>query len=142
MNWGTGVCPMNWGLFVLPSGIFLGISSLVFSKTQHVARGLCVVVRDRAGFFEKMGQRWAKIGFFGFIGKFSHFFFLNLVYKESSYCLLYSCTNPILGKNLFPEIWPKYSWLIKLQDFAIDYISRTQRWKSLIFCMLILINGN
>ena len=75
MNWGTGVCPMNWGLFVLPSGIFLGISSLVFSKTQHVARGLCVVVRDRARFFEKMGQRWAKIGFFGFIGKFSHYFF-------------------------------------------------------------------
>ena len=48
-----------------------------------------------------------KIGFFGFIGKFSHQFFLNLVYKESSYYLLYSCTNPILGKNLVPEIWAK-----------------------------------
>ena len=46
-----------------------------------------------------------KIGFFGFIGKFSHQFFLNLVYKESSYYLLYSCTNPILGKNLIPEMW-------------------------------------
>ena len=48
-----------------------------------------------------------KIGFFGFIGKFSHQFFLNLVYKESSYYLLYSCTNPILGKNLILEIWAK-----------------------------------
>ena len=41
-----------------------------------------------------------KIGFFGFIGKFSHEFFLNLVYKESSFYLLYSCTNPIHGKDL------------------------------------------
>ena len=48
-----------------------------------------------------------KLGFFGFIGKFSHQFFLNLVYKESSYYLLYSCTNPILGKNLILEIWAK-----------------------------------
>ena len=47
-----------------------------------------------------------KIGIFGFIGKFSHCFFLNLVYKESSY-LLYSYTNPMLGKNLFPDIWAK-----------------------------------
>ena len=44
---------MNSGLFVLPSRIFLGIGSLFFSETQHGVRGPCVVVRDRARFFEK-----------------------------------------------------------------------------------------
>ena len=102
---------------VCPSGIFLGIGSLVFSKTQHVARGLCVAVRDRAVFFEKLGQSWAKIGFFGFIWKFSHYFFLNLVYKENSCYLLYSCTNPILGKNLFPEIWAKILLAYQIAGF-------------------------
>ena len=52
-------------------------------------------------------------------------FFLNLVYKESLYYLLYSCTNPILGKNLIPEIWTKM--LSKLRE-------------SLILCMLIQIH--
>ena len=72
---------------------------------------LCVT----AGFFffiiiyfcPKSGENGPKIGFIGFIGKFSHCIFLNLVYKEISYYLLYSCTNPMLGKNLVPEIWAK-----------------------------------
>ena len=38
---------------ILLSKSFLGIGSLVFSKTQHSVRGPCVVVRGRAGFFEK-----------------------------------------------------------------------------------------
>ena len=54
-------------------------------------------------------------------------FFLNLVYKESLYCLLYSCTNPILGKNLIPEIWTKM----------------LSKWpESLILCTLIQIHWN
>ena len=67
-------------------------------------------MRDRAGdlknfFFSlKNGENGPKIGFFGFIGKFSHYVFLNSVYKESSYYFLYSYTNPIFGKNLVPEI--------------------------------------
>ena len=48
-----------------------------------------------------------KIEFFKFIGKFSHQSFLNLVYNESLYCLLYSCTSLRFGKNLVPEIWVK-----------------------------------
>ena len=73
---------------------------------------LCVT----AGFFllllfiyfcPKSGENGPKIGFIGFIGKFSHCIFLNLVYKEISYYLLYSCTNLMLGKNLVPEIWAK-----------------------------------
>ena len=55
----------------------------------------------------KMDQNGSKIGFFGFSGKFSHYFFLNLVYKECLYYLLYSCSNSILGKNLISEIWAK-----------------------------------
>ena len=55
-----------------------------------------------------MYQKWEngpKIGFFRFIGKFSHYFFLSLVCKGISYYLLYSCTNPILGKIQVPEVW-------------------------------------
>ena len=70
---------------------------------------LCVTEADffLKKFCPKNGENGPKIGLFGFIGKFSHLFFLNLVYKESSYYLWYSCTNPILGKNLVSEIWPK-----------------------------------
>ena len=50
----------------------------------------------------EMGQKWAN----GLIRKFSHYFFLNLAYKESYY-FLYSCSNPILWKNLVPEIWAR-----------------------------------
>ena len=30
-----------------------------------------------------------------------------MVYEESSFYLLYSCTNPIRGENLVSEIWAK-----------------------------------
>ena len=65
--------PMNQGpsfrLYVLLSGSFLEIGSLVFSENQHGVRGPCLVVVDRAGFFLKksfcpenweMGKNWAK----------------------------------------------------------------------------------
>ena len=67
---------------VLLSRSFLGIGSLVFSESQHDNRSLCVVVRDRLPDFLKktfLSQKWGKwvkngpkIGFLGFIGKFSH----------------------------------------------------------------------
>ena len=72
---------MNYGLFGRPSvclsGSFLGIVSLVFSETQHGFRGPWDIVLDRAGFFEKKlcpknGENGPKIGFFEFIGEFSH----------------------------------------------------------------------
>ena len=55
-------------LSVLLSGSFLGIGSLVFSHTQHGARGPYDVVFDRAEFFEKKyfsskyGKSMTKIG--------------------------------------------------------------------------------
>ena len=62
------VCPS----FPLP-GCFLGIGLLVFSEFWRGARKINDVVLDRIKFFrktsfalntEKMGQNWAKIGFF------------------------------------------------------------------------------
>ena len=79
-----------------------------FCNSTSCKRPPCVVVSVREGFFcLKNGKNGPKIGLFGFIEKFSHCFFLNLVYKESSYYLLYTCANPILGRNLVPEIWAK-----------------------------------
>ena len=86
----------------------------------------CVVECDRARFFEKnlvaqkrgkMGKKWPKIGLFKFIRKFSPQFFWNLVYNESLYYLLYSCTNPIFGKNLVPEIWVKMLLVNQIAGF-------------------------
>ena len=58
-------------------GSFLGIDSLVSSKTQRLLGAH--VVRDRARFFEKNifaqkmdGENGQKIRFFKYIGKFSH----------------------------------------------------------------------
>ena len=99
--------PMNKGLsiylFVLLSGSFLGIGSLVFRGTQYVVRGPYDVVHDSQIFWKKYfwPRNWK------FIGKFSHCFFLNLVYNKTLYYLLYSCINPLFSKNLVPEIWAK-----------------------------------
>ena len=60
----------SFRLSVLPSfylsvplfGSFLGIGSLVFSETQHVFRGLCVIVHDSGifFFFKNLSSKWGK----------------------------------------------------------------------------------
>ena len=55
-------------------------------------------------------QKWEtglKICFLDLLKNSVIIFYLNLVYNESLYYLLYSCTNPIFGKSLVPEIWAK-----------------------------------
>ena len=47
---------------------------------------------------------------------------------------------PYLGKLWFLRYGPKCFQTIRLQDFLINHISRTNRWNSLIFCMLIQIH--
>ena len=101
---GSALLSFHLSVFLFRS--FFGIGSFVFSETQHGVRGPCVVVRGRVRFFGK-NLFAQKMGFLKFVGKFSHYFFLNLVYNQSLYYFLYSCTNPIFGKNLFPEIWAK-----------------------------------
>ena len=86
---------------ILPSGRFLGIGSLVFSDTQHGVRGPCCAWQSqifwKKNFCPKNGQ---KIGVFQFIGKFSHYFFLNLVYNVVF-------LHKSHGKIFVPEIWAK-----------------------------------
>ena len=61
---------------------------------------------NRAGLFEekKLPQNEPKQGFLNLLKNLVIIFFLNLVYNESLYYLLYSCTNSIFGKYLVPEI--------------------------------------
>ena len=54
-----------------------------------------------------MGKIGKKLGFLDLLENLVINFFLNLVCNESLYYLLYSCANPIFGKNLVPEIWDK-----------------------------------
>ena len=54
------------------SASFLGISSLISSRTQDGVRGPCGVVHQRAKFFEKNGESRASLGFLECIGKFSY----------------------------------------------------------------------
>ena len=67
---------LSFHLSVLLFASFLGIGSLVFSETQHVFTCLCVIVHDSRIFFflfyPQNGENGPKIGFLGFIGKFSH----------------------------------------------------------------------
>ena len=72
MNEGLSVHPS-----ILPFGSFLGIGSLFFSETQHCVRGPCVVVCDRARFFERKvcSKNGPMIMCFEFIGKYSQLLF-------------------------------------------------------------------
>ena len=104
---------------------------LKFGKLLEVHMKLCVTELDfrRKIFFcpkiEKKGPKEAKNMVFSICWK-----IWWLIFTEF-------CTNPILGKVFVPEIWPKCSQPIRLQDFLINYISRINQWNSLIFCMLI-----
>ena len=67
-----------------------------------------VLLRVTARFFEMgNGKNVQKIEFFLNILENLVIFFFKLVYNESLNYLLYSFTNPILEKNLIPEISPK-----------------------------------
>ena len=72
--------------------------------------GAHVVLCLTAGFFKnnifasKMDQDY---GFWNLSKKLDINFFMILIYIESLYYPLYSCTNPIFGGNLVPEICQK-----------------------------------
>ena len=127
--WPEGSCELgsvrssvlpSFSLSVFLSRTFLWISVLVFSQTQHGDRDPCGVVCD-SWINWKFAPKMEKMG--------------------SLYYLLYSFLNPIFGKKLILEIWPKMLLAIRLQDFQINYISRRKWWKSLIFSMLIQMIG-
>ena len=84
---------MNQGMSILSPKSFPEINSLVFYETLDDVKGLCSVVYDRAGYFEN--NIFATNVYV--IGKSSHQLFLNLVYNESLFHLLYSCADLIFG---------------------------------------------
>ena len=110
-------------LLVLPSGSFLGIASLVFSETQHDVRDPCLVVRDRAGFFQrsffpkKMGKMGQKQGFWILLENLViNFFWICSINKFYNICCILA-QIPYLGKIWFLRYGPKCSRLIRLQYF-------------------------
>ena len=70
----------------------------------HVVLCVTVGVFEKHFFAPKIGQKYS---FLNLLENLLINFFLNLVYKESLYYLLYSRTNPTLGKNLVPKISTK-----------------------------------
>ena len=55
---------------------------------------------------------------------------LNLIFNENSYCCV-PAQIPYLEKYLFLRYGPKCSQSIRLQDFLINLISRTNQWNFL-----------
>ena len=64
---------------------------------------------------KKKRKNRPKIRIFEFIGKF-RYYFLNLIYKERLYILLYCCPN-ILGKNLVSKISAKMFSANQIEEF-------------------------
>ena len=95
-------------------GHFLGIGSLVFVKFWHGATNLFEIVHGRVWFSRKkfFGQKITK-------------FFLNSIMKVCIVCCV-PRQIPYYPKFLFVRYGPKCSQPIKLQDFLINYISRTK----------------
>ena len=100
---------------------------------------LCLTEPDfpeKVFLLQKLGK-WTKnrpkTWLFQFIENFGHYFLLNLFYNEDIYYLLCPCTDPIIGETFFLRNGPKCCQPIRLLDFFINHISRTNQWKSLIF---------
>ena len=132
---------------LLLSRHFLGTVSIVFSEIWHGARYSFEVVCDRAFwekfFWPKIGKKSPKMGqnqgFFNLLEN----LVINLYWIWSLMEIyIIGCVPaqiPYLGKFLFLRYGPKCSHPIRLQDFLINHISKTNQWNSLIFCMLIQI---
>ena len=79
-----------------------------------------------------------KTGFFELTEKSGHWFLLNFcsIIKTGFICCVPAQMH-YLGNLLFLRYGPKCWQPIKLQDFFINHISKTNQWNSLIFCVLI-----
>ena len=110
---------------------------------------LCVTELDFPDFFfffffaQKIGKNGTKTGFFLSILKnfVINFYWICSIMKIYIICCV-SAQVRYLGKFWFLRYGPKRPQPIKLQDFSINHISRTNQWNSLIFCMLIQIHIN
>ena len=96
------------GLSILPSECFSWIGSLVFFWNSALMNPYDPVC-DRLVFFESniflsYRKKWVKNNVLNLLVNFLINFFLNLVFNESLCYLLYSFTNPILGKICFQNL--------------------------------------
>ena len=113
---------------ILPSGCFLGILSLIFSKFWHGARNLYEVSVTVPYFLApkigKVDQKWAKNGFFNLLKNLVLNF--HRIWSIMKIYIIYCVPAQIqhLGKFLFLRYGPKCSQLIRLQGFLINHISR------------------
>ena len=140
-------------LSILLSRCFLGIAWLVFFfkfgmvLESHVK--LCVTEPDFLGkcFFPskigKMDLKWANNRvFFNLLENLViNFYWIWSIMKIYIICCV-PAQIPYLGKFLFLRYGPKCSQPIRLQDFLINHISRTNQWNSLIFYMLTQLHIN
>ena len=110
------------------------------------------VVHDKARFSRKKifcPQNWEnwqnmgqKQGFFNLMKNFAiNFYWICSIMKIFIICCVLA-QIPYLGKFWFLRYGPKCSQPIRLQDFLINNISRTNQWNSLVFCILIQIHIN
>ena len=123
------------------SRCFLGIVLLIFLNFGMVLEShvkLCVTAGfSRKIFFApKMGQNQ---GFFNLLENLViNFYWIWSIMKIYILCCV-PAQIPFLGKFLFLRYGPKCSQPIRLQDYLINHISRTNQWNSLISFMLIQI---
>ena len=109
---------------------------------------LCMTELDflEKNFLPKKVGKWVKNGpKQGFLNILKNFV-INFYWICSIMNIYIICCAPAqiscLGKFWFLKYGPKCSQPIRLQDFLIIHISRTNHWNSLAFCMLIQIYIN
>ena len=97
---------------------------------------LCVKERDfpEETFLLPKLRKWTKNSFW--------IYWKNLFYNENYIICCVPAHIPYLGKFLFLRYGPKWYQPIRLLDFLINHIFRSNPWNSLIFCMLIQIYIN
>ena len=115
------------------SGRFLGIVSL-HNMVLETNMKLCTTAWfSRNVFAPKIRKMAQKQGFWNLLKNFViTFFWICSIMK----IYIISCVPaqiPYLEKYLFLRYRPKCSQPIRLQDFLINHISRTNQWNSLIF---------
>ena len=140
--------PIKQGLTVLQSGHFHGVVSSVFSKFSQGARNAYEVLHDRAGFSgkiyfaPKIGKMERKQGFFNLLENLViNFYWICSVMEIYIICCV-PAQIPYLRKFLFMRCGTKCPQLIRLLDFLINHIFRTNQRNSLIFCVLVQIQIN
>ena len=101
------------------------------------------IARDRAGFYEKKfffapklrkkAQNGSKTGVFNLFKNLVINFYWIWSIMEIYIIWCVPAQIPYLGKFLFLRYRPKCSHPIRLQDFLINHISRTNQWYNLFF---------